>query len=227
MTNPYRHLVVTCLSAVLCGCSMEGPADATDAAEKAQAPRSARSYDCDDGFRLVAEFRPDEDSVFVFLPDGGRAIPRVRSGSGTRNEEPADGVTLWEKGPEVSLTTADGTTRRCVENRRGSIVETAKLAGADYWATGNEPGWTLEIYPDRILFVTDYGQARYEAPVSAPVVDDAGRTATYFGPSRGGVLVVTIRGERCADSMSGESFEGTIEVKLGDRSYTGCGQPLH
>lgn len=101
------------------------------------------------------------------------------------------------------------------------------MRGADYWATGNEPGWTLELYRDRIVFVTDYGASCYEASVGAPASETGGAATIYSGTTDGQELVVTIRYERCTDSMSGESFEGTVEVRLGDHRYRGCGQPLH
>lgn len=77
-----------------------------------------------------------------------------------------------------------------------------------------------------MVWIGDYGQTCHEARVSGPEVDPTGR-ATYAGSSDGHELVVTLRGEPCVDSMSGESFQTSVEVRLDTRVLRGCGQPLH
>jgi len=208
------------------GAAVAGPRGDAEQSPRGAASRFARAYECDDGFYLVAEYRPDDDTIYLFLREGGAILAHVPSGSGAKYHDPDAGVTFWEKGGEASLISGEAE-RRCVENRRRSIVESAKLRGADFWGTGNEPGWSVEVYPDRVVWITDYGRTRHEARVPRPAVDPSGRVATYAGSSAGHELVVTLRGEPCVDSMSGESFATSVEVGLDDRTYHGCGQPLH
>jgi len=243
MTHRAPFVAALWIAASLCAACGRGAPGEGDASESPQrgaegsrgnetggapaAPaRFARAYDCDDGFHLVAEFRPEDDTVYLFLRERGAILPRVRSASGAKYDDPGAGVTFWEKGGEATLI-SEGAQRRCVENRRRSIVESVKLRGADFWGTGNEPGWSVEVYPDRVVWIGDYGRTRHEARVGAPEVDPTGRIATYAGSSDGHELVVTLKGEPCVDSMSGESFETSVEVRLDTQVFRGCGQPLH
>jgi uncharacterized membrane protein len=97
----------------------------------------------------------------------------------------------------------------------------------EFRGRGNEPGWNLEVGPETIVFVGDYGQRRYELPTPEPVTNPENRVTTWSGTTEGLGFVLTIRGERCADTMSDETFESRVEVRIGDRVYTGCGQTLH
>ena len=103
----------------------------------------------------------------------------------------------------------------------------AKLRGADYWAVGNEPAWMLELFADSIRFVTAYGTELYRFATPSPDVDRENRQAVYRARSEGHDLTVTISYGPCSDSMSGESFEGTVELLFDGTALRGCGQALH
>jgi len=224
-------LSVAAVLSVACSFSSQPPADADEpdpsaTAEPIGSPEvTVRAYECGDDLYVVAEFRPATDDVWLFLPEKSGSLPHIPSGSGAKY---GDGETIfWRRGDEALLDMGDGVERSCVENRRRSIIESAKLRGNDYWATGNEPGWTLEIGYETIVFVTDYGESRYELPTPEPVTDSTGRVATWSGAVDGHDLIITVRGESCADTMSDETFESRFEVRLDDRVYAGCGQALH
>jgi uncharacterized membrane protein len=229
----HRLLVIPAAALLSVACFSSPPPSGDN--EDAQAPvvetksgsseTTVRAYDCEGGLYVVAEFRPATDDVWLFLPDMSGSLPHVRSASGAKYDDGA--TTFWTKGHEAMLDTGDGVDRSCVENRRRSIVESAKLRGNDYWATGNEPGWNLEVGPETIVFVTDYGQSRLEFPTPEPVADPASRVTTWSSSAQGHELILTVRGEQCADTMSDETFESRVEVRLDDRVYAGCGQALH
>lgn len=44
------------------------------------------------------------------------------------------------------------------------IVRSAESRGVEFRASGNEPGWTLEILADRLVFVGSYGAERAITP---------------------------------------------------------------
>lgn len=231
MQRLFAVSVATALS-VACSCSPQpSPGDAGEletsaAAEPTRSQDSTvRAYDCGNELYVVAEFRPATDDVWLFLPWKSDSLPHIPSASGAKYDDGE--TTFWTKGDKASLKTGEGVEQSCVENRRRSIVESAKLRGNDYWATGNEPGWSLELGPERMVFVTDYGESRYEAPTPEPASDSSSRTTTWSSIADGHDLVVTIRGERCADTMSDETFESRVEVRLDDRVFSGCGQALH
>ena len=116
----------------------------------------------------------------------------------------------------------------CINNYAKAIWEDAKLNGWDYRAVGNEPGWHLEIRnQSRLILVTDYGSVRHEFDLPEPVIDPVAGTTRYEVAQDGQTMVLTISGESCRDSMSGEEFESTAEVILNEKRLRGCGRALH
>lgn len=152
--------------------------------------------------------------------------PQASGASDAARAEPSSHVFAFDCGEEASLE-RDGQTVACVMNRRASTIEAAKLNGMDFWATGNEPGWTLEIGSETSVLVMNYAEDRYEFAAPEPSVDAETRRTLYELDLDGRALVIELTGEECFDSMSGERFETTVTLKFGGRSYPGCGQALH
>lgn len=116
----------------------------------------------------------------------------------------------------------------CKNNPRAAVWEAAKLRGVDYRALGQEPAWQLEISADEgFLLVTGYGANRVVFPYAEPEVDQAQRTTRYASQLGGNRINITIRGEECSDSMSGESFNSRVEVGWQGKTLLGCGRALH
>ena len=116
----------------------------------------------------------------------------------------------------------------CKNNPRAAVWEAAKLRGVDYRALGQEPAWQLEISAEEgFLLATDYGANRLEFPYAEPEVNQAQRTTRYASQLGGNNLNITIKGERCTDSMSGETFSSRVEVVWQGKTLLGCGRPLH
>lgn len=101
------------------------------------------------------------------------------------------------------------------------IVRSAESRGVEFRASGNEPGWTLEILADRLVFVGSYGAERAITPRPAPHLE-SGETV-YAAVTEAHRLTVRIRRTPCADSMSGERYDANVEVELDGRRYRGCG----
>jgi uncharacterized membrane protein len=106
-----------------------------------------------------------------------------------------------------------------------NVWHQAKLRGVAFRAIGQEPGWLLEITNgEEILLVTDYGQNRQSLPYVEPVIYQEERRTQYVLEGYG--VTVEIRGERCADVMSGEEFEVSVSIIMTDTRLEGCGRPL-
>lgn len=109
----------------------------------------------------------------------------------------------------------------------------ARARGVDFRATGNEPGWFLELDDGvQIVLVTDYGRRRYEMPAPEPQVDEAARrvtfrTASTLAGGRGNRLVLTLAPGPCEDTMSGETFDTTVTVTIDGETLHGCGRALN
>ena len=199
------------------------PEQAEEVASERVEPASTFVYECDDGYGFVA--RIQGETAWVFLPETTAALPHVPSGSGARYSE--GGLTYWSKGEEALLEVRGTEHPACANNRRSAVWEHAKLNGADFRAVGNEPGWLLEIYPRRMVLVTDYGENRYEFETPDPVENPDERRTTYEAADRGLRVLVVLEGLECRDTMSDEVFETRVAVKLNDATYRGCGRALH
>ena len=103
--------------------------------------------------------------------------------------------------------------------------DAARLAGVTFRATGNEPGWFVEVYPDSLVFVTAYGGERYafvpytaSAPEAEPFV--------YEASSDAHTITVTLADVPCQDDMSGQPFETSVAVVFDGETLRGCGRSL-
>lgn len=106
-----------------------------------------------------------------------------------------------------------------------NVWQRAKLRGVAFRAIGQEPGWLLEITNgEQIVLVLDYGQTRLELPYVEPRVSEPERRTEFILSDHD--TVVEIRGERCADTMSGEQFETSVRVTVDGRELQGCGRAL-
>jgi len=178
----------------------------------------------EDGFSFTVKVLDGELAVWLPLQFGKPylQLPRVRSASGAKYEK--DGVVVWLKGREALLEVNGKTYANCVVNVSKSIWEDAKLRGVDFRAVGNEPGWHLELTRgDNIVFIYNYGQDTAWVATPEPVVDMDGKRAVYHTNS----LNVTVLGEPCQDSMSGEVFESQVTVTMDGKTFRGCGRALH
>lgn len=104
--------------------------------------------------------------------------------------------------------------------------ETARGAGVDFRAVGQEPGWLLDIYTRGIAKLAwDYGEQYGEFAIGEPTYPQEGATR-YEANSDGRALVVIIRRAPCADAMSGEAFPSTVEVTIDGSTLRGCGRSV-
>ena len=137
-------------------------------------------------------------------------------------------LTYWGKGEEAQFVLNGRTFANCRNNRVRAVWEDARLRGVDFRAVGNEPGWHLEIYDQKmVLFTHNYGKDRYAFPAESPLKDGAERATSYLLESGEHRLVVTLVGVPCADSMSGEGFETTVSLEFDGKQLFGCGRVLH
>lgn len=181
-------------------------------------------FECADDFSFVA--RIEGDAAWLFLPGRTIKLPRAAAGSGSRFTNGSD--RFGYEGDTAVIETGTIRHANCINNRARAIWEHAKLNGVDFRATGNEPGWYLEIANEQdILLVTDYGNNRYRFDSFTMTSDPHGRTTVYNAGTGDNQLEIVIEGMPCKDTMSGEAFQATVSVRLNDRRYSGCGRALH
>lgn len=189
-----------------------------------QHPSQTYVYECESGDSIVVNIK--NQSAWVFLPGNTVQLSPVPEALG---EKYSDGsITYQRQGEEAIIETPEKKYGHCRNNRQKAIWEDAKLRGVDFRATGNEPGWYMEIsQATHILLVTDYGQQRDEFASAPPVSNQVKRTTSYQAKNETQQLSVVLEGQECIDTMSGQRFQIRVTVSLNDKEYRGCGQALH
>lgn len=178
---------------------------------------------CENDYRFVTHI--EGDRAWLFLPSETLALMLVSPGV---FEAKNHFFRIDEERQTAVLMKGDGVSYQCKNNRREAIWEHAKLNGADFRAVGNEPCWNLEISAgSRAVLVTEYGEKQYRFDFISPQPDQKTQTAVYISRSADPRIILKIKPSSCADPMSGEAFESTVEVDLGGKILRGCGRALH
>jgi putative lipoprotein len=180
-------------------------------------------YDCDGDVSFTVRTGADEIALWAPASLGGiyLVLSRVRAASGAQYRE-GDTV-FWSKGDLATIEFGGQRFVDCRSNPSKVPWADAKRRGATFRGLGQEPGWFVEIFPDRLALVTDYGTNRTEAKHAGPVVD-AGRTT--YRTAEGREVTIVIDRQACADIMSGEPFETAVTATVDNRTLKGCGRFL-
>ena len=190
-------------------------------------PLRAHAFDCAGGpsFVMARAAGDAEATEAIDLVMSGRhhRLPRRPTASGARYADA--GVSVWNKGREAILD-LDGRVYRCGENRPRSIREDARARGVEFRAAGNEPGWTWELLPDRMVFVGGYGTQAVATPRPSRQSGLTPGETVHAAITEAHRLTVRIRETACVDSMSGDRYQSTVEVELDGKAYRGCGDAL-
>lgn len=102
-------------------------------------------------------------------------------------------------------------------------------SGVAYRAIGQEPGWLLEVFPDKeFVLHYDYGGETVQLPYVRPRATEG--ASTYTATSGERQLTIRIEIAPCQDVMSGQPYTDTVSVHYRDatleRELQGCGRPL-
>jgi uncharacterized membrane protein len=93
-------------------------------------------------------------------------------------------------------------------------------------AHGTEPGWFVQLYPDRLRLLVEYGQ-------DSVIISDAFENVetktdyTYNKNTQGSNLELIIKNNSCIDAGSGDKLPKEVMVKWKEKSYKGCGKFLN
>lgn len=181
---------------------------------------SAFAYDCD-AISVVA--RPEDDGLTLMLPEREVTLPQVEAASGAKY---SDGDTIfWGKSINTASLTLDGDEMQCSLNRSETAWVDARIRGVLFRGANTEPRWHIEIRPERILMVYQYGEARVEVP-NPGVSDEEELRKRWRVETEEHELEVVAEQRACTDIMAGEVNPLTVTVTLDGRTYTGCGRDL-
>ncbi len=104
------------------------------------------------------------------------------------------------------------------------------IEGIMFYATGNEPFWSLDMSKgNSIVFTTLEGAKLVTPPVEPARAMDA-NVKRYSATTEAGSLTVTIMAEECTDNMSGDKFGYKVKIQykpegsVEEKELTGCGR---
>ena len=101
---------------------------------------------------------------------------------------------------------------------RRQLLADKKTQGVTFYANGNEPFWQLELDKKNIRFKTPGGDSIY-TPLPAPALN-TDSLKVYKGKG----ITINIRPTACADDMTGYMRPNTVQLQVGDKTYSGCGE---
>ncbi|HYQ92369.1 MAG TPA: META domain-containing protein, partial [Candidatus Competibacteraceae bacterium] len=141
------------------------------------------------------------------------AMQPVKTASGAKYEAVGDPTTtFWSKGNRATLVVRGQTYPECTKEGTEAKV---------FRATGNEPGWKLEIGGNRMSFLADTGQIRIEVPT--PAAETTAEFRKYRAKTGGHDLTITIFDRICTDTMSGMPYPNQVAVVFDGKELNGCG----
>ena len=196
-------------------------ADQTSVTNQSSDDARRLAYECD---QLLALVVVNANTAMIHVNGTDLQLQQAPAASGARyTNERAE---FWSKGDEATITLDGETFTNCRNKPEQLPWAEAKARGIDFRATGNEPGWLLELDADlQIEFVGDYGNYRVITPVPVPDLDSAQRSS-YHAVTESHDLLLTIETKPCQDSMSGMQFSQEVRILLDGRAYNGCGKSL-
>ncbi|ABI57055.1 COG3650 family protein [Alkalilimnicola ehrlichii MLHE-1] len=184
-----------------------------------------QAYQCGET-RVRAEFEADGVILHIGMGTLGLAAEEAASGARYRNRH---GDEFHVKGMDEARFTLDGDEPlRCRATDHLPPWRAAELRGAGFWAVGQEPGWMAEVNNNQTPALTltlDYGERELAFDRISPFITPDGGTA-FRVESDDHRVELHIQRATCRDSMSGERFNATVELRVDTRTYPGCGRFL-
>ena len=226
-----KSLTVLCLAGLLAACKPAAEPAVTPAPVEPAPPAPVEAavtsvnFQCGDE-RISATF--DNAAGNVTLSIGGQALslPQAVAASGARYAD-EQGNEFWNKGSNATLTRTGQPAVECAQTELASPWDQAKARGAGFRAVGNEPGWAVEVGMGEAPALTatlDNGSRTVEVAQAQALT---GKNTGFAGKTADGMAVeLLIKREACTDGMSGEAFAASAQLKVGDKTYSGCGRFL-
>jgi putative lipoprotein len=182
-------------------------------------------WECADGQTLVMRNLLREKAVAIDFHDGTRRLDQAISASGAKYADAV--VTFWTKGSTATLERQGMAPVQCEERRAASLREDARARGVVYRATGNEPGWVLEVGPAaRLSWTTNFGSETHAYDASQETAEPDGPGRVFAAGDGEQAIRVTVRQERCVDDGEVE-HDHSATVEFGGSTLRGCGTRLN
>lgn len=179
-------------------------------------------YQCEGNYQFV--IHQENGSLQLYLPEKTITLHRAKTASGRQYNNPQENTALWLKSGEARLTAA-GMVRSC-RDRPTLWDEASTTEDADFYASGNEPGWYATVSADTIEVVTDYGESRHIYPKPEAIPSETGHIISYEIEDDDNLFSLILENTPCRDSMSGLPYATTVRIQMNESNFTGCGKLL-
>lgn len=176
-------------------------------------------YHCPGDYEFAVRYQGQD--VLLSLPGREVLLSRVTAASGSKFSN--GDVTFWTKGEQALLETPAQAYSNCTISKDDDGIAQSEENHPQFFAAGQDPAWTLEITPIRMILSTDWGRERYV--FAAPFIDrdpDPGRTL-YRVESSGAEATVVITDNDCRNALEDTTHEKSVIVTLDGRTFAGCG----
>ena len=198
--------------------SVPFPADtATPIANAPAGNAGTQRWQCGE---VLLDARREGETMHLSFSGRTLALPHVESLTGARFAD-AGGNAFMQLEDHATLTLAGDDSRDCTISARVSPWNDAAARGIGFRAVGNEPGWFVEVGTGgspSLHATLDYGDREVIVAKAQPAgLGFTGKAAD------GTAVVLEIQRTRCQDGMSGEAFEATARLVVGNKTYRGCG----
>src|SRR5690606_4276724 len=180
-------------------------------------------YDCTGDVSFTVRTGPGELALWAPESLGGAYTVLAASPAGSTERYEESSTVAVIGGESAAFEIGGQRYADCVSNPAKVPWADAKRRGATFRALGNEPAWNLEIFPDRLVMVTNLGADRAELAHDGAVADGARTTYLAAGERE---LTAVLERRTCTDAMSGEAFEAAATVTFGGETFRGCGRFL-
>jgi uncharacterized membrane protein len=108
-----------------------------------------------------------------------------------------------------------------------ALMQRKKAESLDFFAIGQEPGWSLDLDSGNLIRFTSYAMPAINSPWIAPTTKE--NTTTYTTSTESATMEISIVQGSCADVMSGQLYTHavTVRIKRGTdkdfKTFKGCG----
>lgn len=165
-----------------------------------------------------------EQRAQVVLPWRDLSLGPVVSASGARYGE--EQHEFWTRGDSEAILILPGQSAiECQRAEQLSPSTRARQRGVWFRASGNEPGWLIEVSESEqpvLRLVLDHGSRE----LLFEQVDVLPGQAGFTAEAPGNQAEIRLVQEQCQDSMSGWVFPVRVEMTLNDMTLVACGREL-
>lgn len=97
------------------------------------------------------------------------------------------------------------------------------FGGETFIARGNEPGWKVVIYQDKIDVLKNYGEDKFTLNITEEATFKSETTIITTTDKNKNPVTISISEINCEDNMSGEQFDYYVTFEHNNETLKGCG----